>query len=135
MNISFIQTTLLNGCFNSVPLVSAQGKFDYTVSTFLLFSNLGCLIIYKQYWFQVKLKISKKFIHTEQKGYVEDDENVENDSNYQCPFIFFLNVGQSTVDESDNTNNSFVMEWLPSVTCVTNIGQLKLQYKYGRKGT
>ncbi|KAJ8965221.1 hypothetical protein NQ314_004291, partial [Rhamnusium bicolor] len=83
----------------------------------------------------IKLKISKKFVHTEQKGYVEYDENEEHNESYQCPFIFFLNVGQSTVDESDNTNNSFLIEWLPALTHLTKMGQLKLQYKYGRKST
>ncbi|KAJ8978919.1 hypothetical protein NQ317_013357 [Molorchus minor] len=84
---------------------------------------------------QIKLKISKKFIHNEQKGYVEYDENEENSESYQCPFIFFLNVGQSTVDESDNTNNPFIIKWLISVTNLTRVGQLTLQYKYGRKST
>jgi hypothetical protein len=39
------------------------------------------------------------------------------------------------VDESDNTNNPFLIEWIPEVTNLTKIGQLKLQYKYGRKST
>lgn len=85
---------------------------------------------------KIKLKISKKFVHNDQKGYVEYDENIEEDDKSSlCPFIYFLNVGQSTVDESDNTNNSFYIEWTPSLFSVINVGQLKLQYKYGRKST
>jgi hypothetical protein len=61
----------------------------------------------------------------------EDHDNVA----CQSSFIFFLNVGQSTVDESNNTNNPFLIEWIPEVTNLTKIGQLKLQYKYGRKST
>lgn len=59
----------------------------------------------------------------------------QSDVTYKSTFIFFLNVGQSTVDESDNTNNSFFIEWLPNISTILNIGQLKLQYKYGRKST
>ncbi|XP_056638046.1 uncharacterized protein C2orf42 homolog [Diorhabda sublineata] len=85
---------------------------------------------------KIKLMISKKFVHNDQKGYVEYNENNEEvDKSFLCPFIYFLNVGQSTVDESDNTNNSFYIEWTPSLFSVINIGQLKLQYKYGRKST
>ncbi|XP_066141761.1 uncharacterized protein C2orf42 homolog isoform X2 [Euwallacea fornicatus] len=84
---------------------------------------------------KVKLRIAKKFIHVEDKGYIEYDENSENDAiQYSASFIFFLNVGPSTVDESDNCNNVFVIEWLPNICPITKIGQLKLQYKYGRKG-
>ncbi|KAJ3643377.1 hypothetical protein Zmor_026091 [Zophobas morio] len=81
----------------------------------------------------IKLKISKRFIHDNQKGYVEyeDHDNVS----CQTSFIFFLNVGQSTVDESDNTNNPFLIEWIPGMSSITKVGQLKLQYKYGRKST
>ncbi|EFA10491.2 uncharacterized protein C2orf42 homolog [Tribolium castaneum] len=81
----------------------------------------------------VKLKISKRFIHDNQKGYIEYD--VDANISCQSSFIFFLNVGQTTVDESDNTNNPFLIEWIPGVTNATKIGQLKLQYKYGRKST
>ncbi|XP_028129114.1 uncharacterized protein C2orf42 homolog isoform X2 [Diabrotica virgifera virgifera] len=85
---------------------------------------------------KIKLKISKKFVHNDEKGYVEFDENDDNeDESFLCPFIYFINVGQSTVDESDNTNNYFYVEWTPSVFSVTNIGQLRFQYKYGRKST
>ncbi|CAH1154040.1 unnamed protein product [Phaedon cochleariae] len=88
---------------------------------------------------QMKLRISKKFVHDEQNGYVEydeaQDEGEERVDSFHYPFIFFFNVGESTVDESDNMNNSFYIEWTPSITSVTNIGQLKFQYKYGRKGT
>lgn len=84
----------------------------------------------------MKLRIAKKFIHNDQKGYIEYDENHENDesnTHYHFSFIFFLNVGQSTVDESDNSNNAFIIEWLPNICSNTKIGQLKLQYKYGKK--
>ncbi|XP_023026203.2 uncharacterized protein C2orf42 homolog [Leptinotarsa decemlineata] len=87
---------------------------------------------------QVKLKISKKFVHIEGEGYLEykdqDETELQNGAS-QCKFIFFFNVGQSTVDESDNTNNSFYIEWTPSLMNFTNIGHLKFQYKYGRKST
>ncbi|KAL1494781.1 hypothetical protein ABEB36_010325 [Hypothenemus hampei] len=85
---------------------------------------------------RVKLRIAKKFIHNDLNGYVEYDENNENEANntqYHPSFIFFLNVGPSTVDESDNCNNPFVIEWLRNVCPLTQIGQLKIQYKYGKK--
>lgn len=52
-----------------------------------------------------------------------------------CSFIFFLNVGQSTVDESDDANNAFIIEWIPVSRLITKVGELKLHYKYGRKST
>lgn len=85
--------------------------------------------------FQVKLKISKKFVHSDDKGYIEYNENEEYHETYMPSFIFFLNVGESTVDESDNVNNAFIVEWIPSSGTVTKIGELKLHYKYGRKST
>ncbi|CAG9760885.1 unnamed protein product [Ceutorhynchus assimilis] len=84
---------------------------------------------------KVKLRIAKKFIHNELNGFIEYDESSSEESNtqYHSSFIFFLNVGQSTVDESDNFNNAFIIEWLPNICSVTEIGQLKVQYKYGKK--
>lgn len=84
--------------------------------------------------FQIKLRISKKFVHNDQKGYVEYNENEDYNETFMCSFIFFLNVGQSTVDESDDANNAFVIEWIPS-SSLTKVGELKLHYKYGRKST
>lgn len=81
------------------------------------------------------MKLSKKFVHNDQKGYIEYNENEEYNDTYMCSFIFFLNVGQSTVDESDDANNAFVIEWMPISTVVTKVGELKLHYKYGRKST
>lgn len=78
------------------------------------------------------MTISKRFIHDTVKGYVEYKED---DNLCQTSFIFFLNVGQSTVDESDNTNNPFLIEWIPEISSITKVGQLKLEYKYGRKNT
>ncbi|KAH1010428.1 uncharacterized protein C2orf42 homolog [Dendroctonus ponderosae] len=87
---------------------------------------------------KVKLRIAKKFILADHKGYIEydDNESVEergNHTQYHSAFIFFLNVGQSTVDESDNCNNAFIVEWLPNICSTIHVGQLKVQYKYGRK--
>ncbi|XP_050304422.1 uncharacterized protein C2orf42 isoform X2 [Anthonomus grandis grandis] len=43
---------------------------------------------------KVKLRIAKKFIHDQEKGYIEyDDETNESTSLYQSSFIFFLNNG------------------------------------------
>lgn len=80
------------------------------------------------------MRIAKKFVHVENKGYVEYDETSETNNQFQLSFIFFLNVGPSTVDESDNYNNAFTIEWFPNICATTKIGQFKLQYKYGRKG-
>ncbi|CAG9865420.1 unnamed protein product [Phyllotreta striolata] len=86
---------------------------------------------------KVKLKISKKFVYDDRTGYVEFDDTGEmlEDSAHRSPFIYFFNVGQSTVDESDNTNNSFDFEWTTPAFSVLNVGQLRLQYKFGRKST
>lgn len=83
----------------------------------------------------MKLRLSKKFVHNDQKGYIEYNENEEYNETYMCSFIFFLNVGESTVDESDNINKVFIIEWIPSTATVTKVGELKLHYKYGRKST
>ncbi|KAF7281276.1 hypothetical protein GWI33_004897 [Rhynchophorus ferrugineus] len=85
---------------------------------------------------KVKIRIAKKLVHDERSGYVEYDESndtQEANAEYQMSFIFFLNVGPSTVDESDDQNNSFIVEWLPNICSTVQMGQLKLQYKYGRK--
>lgn len=81
------------------------------------------------------MRLSKKFVHNDQKGYIEYNENEEFSDTFMCSFIFFLNVGQSTVDESDDVNNAFVIEWTPSLQTVSRVGELKLHYKYGRKST
>ncbi|KAL3268110.1 hypothetical protein HHI36_007237 [Cryptolaemus montrouzieri] len=81
---------------------------------------------------KVKLKVSKRFVLSENSTYEEIDENDESTGDLMPHFIYFLNVGQLTVDDSDNTNNSFTIEWVFK-SSNTNVGQLKLQYKYGRK--
>ncbi|XP_030757688.1 uncharacterized protein C2orf42 homolog [Sitophilus oryzae] len=85
---------------------------------------------------KVKVRIAKKLVPDKQNGYVEYDESkADEEANveYCFSFLFFLNVGPSTVDESDDQNNAFVIEWLPNICASTQVGQLKLQYKYGRK--
>ncbi|KAJ8918865.1 hypothetical protein NQ315_011156 [Exocentrus adspersus] len=101
--------------------IQHQESFNYSIMNILHLKEIFDTPL-------IKLKISKKFVHHEQKGYVEYNENEESDG-YQYSFIFFLNVGQSTVDESDNTNNSFTIEWIPEVTSFTKVGQLKLQFE------
>lgn len=126
------QGTELGSVFYSVMNINhVKEIFDTPkVSTFSLF--LDCLLFLGK--FQAKLRIAKKFVHVENEGYVEYDESSETNNQFQLSFIFFLNVGPSTVDESDNYNNAFIIEWLPNICATTKIGQLKVQYKYGRKG-
>ncbi|XP_044754634.1 uncharacterized protein C2orf42 homolog [Coccinella septempunctata] len=81
---------------------------------------------------KVKLKVSKRFILSDNSVYREIDENEELSDEMMPHFIYFLNVGQLTVDDSDNTNNSFVIEWMQTFERI-GVGQLKLQFKYGRK--
>ncbi|KAK9880131.1 hypothetical protein WA026_008646 [Henosepilachna vigintioctopunctata] len=81
---------------------------------------------------KVKLKVSKRFVLGDNSVYVEIDETDDSTGDLMPHFIYFLNVGELTVDDSDNTNNFFRIEWIPNST-VTNVGQLKIQYKYGRK--